>query len=178
MKYLLLSILVVSLVGFMVVPDAFGSTKYTATNNMDFLKIAENPDKYKGVWVRLSGEISNVQQFEDGVTGLVFKVGGIDSLQSDFFIQDNSNSRFSVDQCLFVEGRIEGGTTLENRFGQEWEVPWFWLENYKKTDCLTALYPATASASMLPITKVAGGVKVTLEKAEISNDHLRLFFSL
>ena len=92
------------------VPNAFGAEPI-ATNNNEFLKIAENPDRYKGVRVVLSGEVSGIQQFED-VQGLVFKVGGIDNRNRDTaWIQTDYSSRFSEDKCYFVEGYIEGGNT-------------------------------------------------------------------
>ena len=136
MRYLLLSVLVVCVIGVMI-PNAFAAEP-VATNNVNFFKIYQDPDKYKGVWVRLSGEVTNIQYYESGNTGLGFKVGGVDNISgSNAWIVDHSNSKFSKDQCLFVEGSIAGSTELTSTvFGNKrsWDVPLLRLQNYQETD--------------------------------------------
>ena len=62
------------LAGILVIQPVFAENIIT---NQNFLSITEDPDAYKGVWVKVSGQIERVQYWEDeGIYGYTFHVGG------------------------------------------------------------------------------------------------------
>ena len=100
--------------GILMVQPVFAGNFIT---NQNFLSITEDPDRYKDVWVKVSGKIANTQDFGD-YDGYVFTVGGIDSSKNQMWIQnEKSGIKFDRGDCVVIEGAIAGSSELTSGFG-------------------------------------------------------------
>ena len=103
--------------------------------NQNFLSITEDPDRYKDVWVKVSGTIANTQDFGDS-DAYIFTVGGVDSSKNQMGIwNEKGGIKFDRGDCVVIEGALEGSSTLESAFGAEFDVPYMWIGKQTKVVC-------------------------------------------
>jgi len=171
----IIAIVAVAMIGVMV-PSADAANLVT---NDYFLEVAEEPERYTDSNVKLSGQIEVKQIFENSIL-YIFQVGGIDNSNRDQIsvYTDKNHKSFFEDDCLIIEGTISGVTELTNKmYSDPWDVPYMWLDDYTKIDCLEALYP-TIAESTISQTQHMGGAKVTIEKVQWSDDHTRILLTV
>ena len=161
------------MIGVMV-PSVFAEDIIT---NQHFAEVLEEPDNFVGVWTKLTGVVQNKQVFENGIS-YVFLVGGIEGSKNEIvYQQEKTNNSFSVDDCLVVEGSIQGSSELTNLFDATWDVPWINVGKFEKIDCLEALFPAMAESNVSQLQQF-GESKIIMEKIQISKDHTRILFTV
>ena len=140
--------------------------------NDDFSKVSERTDNYVGMSGKFSGEIQNIQDYGDYV-GYVFQVGDL----SNLWVESKLESVLDENDCYIVEGKISGTNTLVNNFDRKILVPYLELEKFQEISCLEAKYPSTHSIK-IDETQQKGSVKVTVEKIDLTDDHVRVLLSL
>jgi uncharacterized coiled-coil protein SlyX len=162
------------LFGFSIIPNSNAENLIT---NQYFNEISGQPERFEGVWAKLSGSIENKQVYENTI-GYVFTVGGVEGTENQaWVVHDKSNNSFSIGDCFIIEGEVQGSTELENRFGANWDVPWIWVEKYTEIGCLEAMYPTIAESNVSQ-TQEFSSAKITVEKIQNSKENTRVFFTV
>ena len=169
--------MVVLFTGIMMIGLMPHSYAVDIVTNQHFAVVAEEPEKFQGIWLKVTGIIQNKQVFENG-DGYIFKVGNTDGSRDQLWINDNSNSNFSIGDCLVVEGPTGEVNQLTNTFGKSWDVPAIFLDKFAEIECLEANYP-TIAENKIPQTQTGGsGISVTVEKVELTKDHTRVLVTI
>jgi hypothetical protein len=107
--------------------------------NDRFEVVFSDPDKYKGQWAKLRGEVTQTIQ-EEGITAFVFNVSEETfDLSKRVWVIERDSVSLREDQCYLAEGKILGGMEAELILtGATRQIPAIGLEKYDSISCLEA----------------------------------------
>ena len=153
-------------------------TESNILTNSKFDVVFSDPNKYKGKWAKLDGEIT--QTFRDSnQISLVFSLSdSFDISKRIWVLSDNTNLKFKENECYTVEGKILGGYEAELVFtGAKSEIPTIQLEKYQSISCLDAKYPAITTYNVNK-SQILGKIKITINKIELAEEHTRVLLEV
>ncbi|EPA06850.1 HYR domain-containing protein [Candidatus Nitrosarchaeum limnium] len=148
--------------------------------NDQFKKVFTEPDKYKGVWAKLHGEITQEPFISSDGTAYVFDVKEGDSfdITQRIWLYSKSNPGFKENSCLVAEGKIQGKAQATLMLtGASRDIPLVNLEKYNEISCLDAKFPPTTTINVNE-SQTQGNIKVTLKKIEITPQHTRALIAV
>ena len=164
-----------------VTPETITPTKKTNSDiitNSEFEIVFSNPDNYKGKWVKLTGEITQIiKRSHDNVYTFNLSSEYFD-ITSELWVISNPNIVLRENNCYTVEGKNVGGSEAINRLtGYTSIIPTVELEKYEETDCLDVKYPALTTLKIND-SQILGNVKLTLHEIHIAEEHTRAFVEI
>ena len=97
--------------------DSSDSGKKEYVKDSEVSKVFKSPDEYEGKYIKLGGKVFNTDR--DGDTLALQCWHDVENSEEDFIAYMNSEEKFSSDDFVMVEGKIEGEYEGENAFGGE-----------------------------------------------------------
>ena len=141
----------------------------------DIINFIQNPDNYKGKYVKISGKISSQIADGDEITLQIYTP--YDDFNNDVLVDcSNGSETFSEDEYVIVEGKIEGSQKYESLLGEELTSPLIEAVSVQKVSYIDAISPTLKSVDVWQ-TVNPGNSPMTLEKVEFAEKETRLYFT-
>jgi hypothetical protein len=146
--------------------------------NTDFNPVLTQPDKYKDLWAKLYGRVSQEPMIYDNYAHVPFDIRQGDDYSASIVwlvVPKNIALNLKKDDCLLAEGKILGAQQITYQFtGSSITVPAVSLEKHTSMTCLEAKYPAETSI-IVNQSQSQGSLQITVDKIELTKYHVRAF---
>ena len=135
-----------------------------------------NPEKYKGKYVKLDGQVFVSPETEGEVT--VYQIwNDVENYSDNYIVKTNESSEIDEQDYVIVDGKISGLFTGENAFGGTVECPLIEDAKVTKSSYLEIVAPTIKEISPVA-SQDQNGVVVTVDKVEYAEKETRVYVTI
>lgn len=144
----------------------------------DIEKVYSNPDKYKGKYIKLSGQVfSSPEKDDDAIYFQMFADPKNSELNTVVKYNDNGFTLKSGDY-IKIEGEIIGKYDGENSYGGSIDAVTIVAKTIEISNYKDVVSPTIKEIPLEGQINVQNGVTTTISKVEFAKDETRIYYSI
>lgn len=148
--------------------------EYVAEEDLD--ELYTTPDKFSGMYVKLSGQIFLEPEKEGDY--IYFQMWlDPDKAEGNTIVRAKADQRLKSDDYVAIEGKVVGEFSGDNMFGGTITAPSIEADVVEVIDYISAVSP-TITEKAIDETQDQYGYAVTVEKIEFAENETRIYVSL
>lgn len=135
-----------------------------------------NPDEYAGKYVKLSGQLLDAPETEEG-SYYIQVWHDVENFSQNFVVQTDSVEGIENQDYVWIDGKIEGSFSGENVFGTTIECPYIVEASVTEGSYMEIVAPAVAEISPA-VSQDQNGIVVTVDKVEYAESETRVYVTI
>lgn len=151
------------------------SEKKEYVKDEEISKVLKDSTEYKGKYIKLAGKITEVEA--DGEIVGILAQNDVDKYDDDFIAYMKSDEKFSRDDIVLVEGKIEGPSENEKLFPYNSDVVRIAADKIEKSTYAEAIAPAKETRKV-DKTEKQKGLSLTVSKVEFAEKETRIYVTV
>lgn len=140
-------------------------------------ELFSNPDKFKGKYVKLSGQIFTEPEKSEDVTGLQIYQDPTNTA-NNFIVHYTGTESFATDDYVVVDGEIKGTFEGENMMGATLELPLIESSSVTKSSYIDVVTPTLNTATPDNLVAENNGISIKLDKVEYAEAETRFYMTV
>lgn len=140
-------------------------------------ELFSNPDKFKGKYVKLTGQIFTEPEKNEDLTGLQIYQDPT-NMSNNFIVHYNGSESFAMNDYVVVDGKINGTFEGENLMGATLELPLIESSSIEKSTYIDTVVPTLQTVTPENLIAESNGVSVKLDKVEYAEAETRFYVTV
>lgn len=135
-----------------------------------------HPNDFKGQYVKLKGKVFTAPETADGITALQIWYDPVNA-ENSFLVYTSSDEKFSADDYVFIDGKIDGQFKGENLMGGTLTVPLITDAIVEKSSYIDVVAPSVKTVEPA-VEEEQHDFIMRVDKVEYAEKETRVYVTL